>query len=100
MAEETHSVRRYADGKLGASLVNVPFVIEDTLMFGGTPWFLPGPATEADAPSPWWDGPPAVTLFARAADEDEAVGDDEDDDEDDDDDDEDEDEGKGDGETF
>jgi hypothetical protein len=70
------------------SLVVVTFVTEDTLMFGGTPWLLLGPATEADPHVPWWDRPPADTLFARAADEDESV-DDEEEDEDDEDDDED-----------
>jgi hypothetical protein len=72
------------------SLVIVTFVTEDTLMFGGTPWLLPGPATEADPAVPWWDRPPADTLFARAADEgEEADGEEEDDEDDEDDEDED-----------
>jgi DNA-directed RNA polymerase subunit delta len=71
------------------SLVVVTFVTEDTLMFGGTPWLLLGAATEADPHVPLWDRPPADTPFARAADENEAVGDEEEDDEDDEDDDED-----------
>src|SRR2546421_63730 len=49
------------------SLVGTP-VTEDTLMYGGTPWLLPGPAPEADAPARPWDDLPADRLTAGAAD--------------------------------
>ena len=54
-------------------------------MFGGTPWLLHGPATEAELPVPRWDLPPAEPQFARAADEDEVDDEEEDDEEEDDD---------------
>ena len=52
-------------------------------MFGGTPWFLPGPATEADAPARWRDDLWADPYIARAADEEEFDDDEDEDDEDD-----------------